>query len=111
MNAHTHTDWQVDGSTVYALNLEGSNRFTANVQPGWATDGRLRTESEECVANARLMAAAPCLLAALRDAEEFIANGIEYGYIRMPDADTPDSAHETPEIIRAAIAKATGAPP
>lgn len=44
---------------------------------------------------------------ALRDAlvvaDEFVTNGIALGYIRMPDADTPDSAHKTPGIIRAAL--------
>lgn len=57
--------------------------------------------------DARLIAAAPALLAACRAADQFIRNGIEFGYIRMPDPDTPDAAHETPEIIRAAIAAAT----
>jgi hypothetical protein len=41
---------------------------------------------------------------ALRCADQFITNGIELGYIRMPDADTPDSAHKTPGIIRAVLA-------
>jgi hypothetical protein len=59
-------------------------------------------------ANARLIAAAPDLLAALKVAEQFIANGIEFGYIRMPDQGTPDPAHETPRLIREAIAKAEG---
>lgn len=45
------------------------------------------------------------LLAALKVAAEFIDNGIEFGFIRMPDQDTPDSAHKTPQIIRDAIAK------
>lgn len=45
------------------------------------------------------------LVEALARAEQFIANGIELGYIRMPDADTPDTAHETPKILRALIAK------
>ena len=44
------------------------------------------------------------LEAALRCADQFITNGIELGYIRMPDADTPDSAHKTSSIIRAALA-------
>lgn len=43
--------------------------------------------------------------AALRRADQFITNGIELGFIRMPDASTPDPAHETPGIIRAALAK------
>lgn len=41
---------------------------------------------------------------ALRLAEEFIANGIELGFIRMPDADTPDPAHKALPTIRAALA-------
>lgn len=40
---------------------------------------------------------------ALRAAEQFIVNGIEMGYITMPDASTPDSAHETLPLIRAAL--------
>jgi hypothetical protein len=46
------------------------------------------------------------LLEALKAADRFISNGIEFGYIRMPDMDTPDAAHRTPHIIRGAIAKA-----
>ena len=42
---------------------------------------------------------------ALKDAEQFISNGIEYGFIRMPDDDTPDSAHKTLPRIRAALSR------
>nr|WP_315528235.1 hypothetical protein [uncultured Achromobacter sp.] len=42
-------------------------------------------------------------LAALQSAQRFIRNGVEFGYIRMPDADTPDPAHRTPGLIEAAI--------
>ncbi|WP_241134077.1 hypothetical protein [Achromobacter insuavis] len=42
-------------------------------------------------------------LEALEAARQFIGNGIELGYIRMPDADTPDPAHRTPGLIDAAI--------
>lgn len=45
------------------------------------------------------------LLAALKHADEFITNGIEFGFIRIPDKDTPDPARETPGIVKAAIAK------
>ncbi len=41
--------------------------------------------------------------AALVRADQFISNGIEFGFIRMPDTSTPDPAHETPEIVRAAL--------
>lgn len=46
------------------------------------------------------------LVHALRRADQFITNGIEFGFIRMPDAGTPDPAHETPGIIHAALRKA-----
>lgn len=49
-------------------------------------------------------------LAALKAARQFIVNGIEFGYIRMPDADTPDTAHDTLPTIEAAIA-ALSTPP
>lgn len=60
------------------------------------------------VAQKRISDAAPALLEALKKAKEFIENGIELGYIRMPDADTPDSAHNTLPMINAAIAAARG---
>ncbi len=65
MSKHTQQEWQRDGATVYALNVEGTNRFVAQVQGGWATQGRNRTDAEEVEANARLIAAAPELLEAL----------------------------------------------
>jgi hypothetical protein len=40
---------------------------------------------------------------ALTGAARFIKNGVEFGYIRMPDADCPDPAHETPGKVDAAI--------
>lgn len=39
----------------------------------------------------------------LRRAEQYISNGIEFGYIRLPQAD--DSARETLPLIRALIGK------
>ncbi|MBD9417620.1 hypothetical protein IB259_00100 [Achromobacter sp. ACM04] len=42
-------------------------------------------------------------LTALQAARQFISNGIELGFIRMPDADVPDPAHRTPGLIDAAI--------
>lgn len=64
-NKHTPQDWLRGGTTVYALNAEGTNRFSAQVQGGWSTSGRNRTEPAELEANARLIASAPELLEAL----------------------------------------------
>lgn len=59
-------------------------------------------------ANANIITAAPEMYEALERANVFITNGIKFGYIRMPDLECGDSAWETPEIIRKALAKARG---
>lgn len=48
---------------------------------------------------------------ALQTADQFITNGIELKFIRMPDADCPDRAHQTPGIIRAALKALAAEPP
>lgn len=73
MATHTPGDWKLtEGNMscmVYALDeTEGVNRFSALVQGGYSYHGRThkdRTTEEELSANARLIAAAPDLLAAL----------------------------------------------
>lgn len=44
-------------------------------------------------------------LAALQAARQFIRNGTALGFIRMPDAETPDPAHDTLPMIERAIAE------
>lgn len=46
---------------------------------------------------------ADALRKALEEARQFIVNGVELGYIRMPDADTSDTAHQTLPMIEAAL--------
>jgi hypothetical protein len=48
------------------------------------------------------------LLSALKRARQFIRNGIEWGYITMPEWNSRDSAIEVPAEIDAVIAKAEG---
>jgi hypothetical protein len=55
MTKHTPGPWLVEGRTVYALNDDGYNRFSALVQDA-------HTPGDELEANARLIAAAPELL-------------------------------------------------
>jgi hypothetical protein len=50
-------------------------------------------------------------LQALYRAKEFITNGVALGFIRMPDADTPDPAHGALPAIEAAIAAMQGSKP
>lgn len=44
------------------------------------------------------------LVEALEAADQFIRNGIEFGYIRMPSPSTPDPALETPDKVANALA-------
>lgn len=50
-------------------------------------------------------------IVALKAAQQFIRNGVAFGYIRMPDADCPDPARETPGLIDRALAAMAAAPP
>lgn len=52
-----------------------------------------------------LSEAAPEMAEALQKAKQFIENGIEMGFIRMPDPETPDSAHDTLPLIRTLLTK------
>lgn len=63
--------------------------------------------TDPSAANAHLIAAAPEMYEALRRADMFIANGVELGYITLPDVHE-DPATETPNLIKAALAKAAG---
>lgn len=67
---------------------------------------RLDRDAAETRANALLMAASKDLYEALKAAEQFISNGIELHFIRMPEP--PASAIETLPKIRAALAKVRG---
>ncbi len=103
--------WSPDGKTIkqdYRPLTEAGGCIIAGVMGG-STSGPYFIEiDEEVSANTRLIAAAPELLEALEHARLFIRNGVEIGYIRMPDADTPDPAHETLPRVEAALAKARG---
>lgn len=89
MTKHTQEEWLIagdNGDFVYALGPNGGNKFWAAV----ASAGSDSISAEEKAANARLIAAAPDLLAALID----LVEGHSMGGAKRG---------------RAAIAKATGA--
>lgn len=95
---HTPGPWLIaGGTTVYALNAHGYNRFSAQVQRGYA-DSKWPIEAEEMEANTRLIAAAPELLDALKDCLAFLERD-------MPVASSGPERRKA----SAAIAKATGA--
>ena len=101
MTAHTPGPWRIiDGTFVYKLDESEQNRFHLQVAAGFA--GRNRTSTEEIFANARLIAAAPDLLAAL----EIVVSDWTAQFER--------NGHLAPtwcKQARAAIAKATKAKP
>lgn len=99
--SHTPGEWLTDGNTVYALDEAGRvNRFSVMITGGYSSapvyGDRIRTTPEELAANARLIAAAPDLLAALRAAMHVL----EHTQV------TP-SGVERYERAKAAITKAT----
>lgn len=92
MTKHTQGPWLVEGRTVYALNDDGYNRFSALVQDA-------HTPGDELEANARLIAAAPELLEALEGVTDMAADMIpSMGFAGLALI----------EAARAAIAKARG---
>ena len=99
---HTPGPWVVDGEDV----IERTG-FLGGVYIAQNGNGRvaeafcncLVVEDEECRANARLIAAAPELLAALEDAESIFG----------PEEGEEHKAPHWAKRARAAIAKATGA--
>ena len=101
MSKHTEGPWTYrNGSRIYLDGIEVAQiSFTA---------GHLKESREQ----ARFIAAAcNChdeLLAACKAAAIFIRNGVDLGFIRMPDEEVPDPAHLVPEMLEAAIAKAEG---
>ena len=100
---HTPGPWEIDrfsfrGELPYLI----ATKF--DVICLFQQHNRIRVEDVE--ANAHLIAAAPDLLAACEKAKQFITNGVELGYIRLPDK--PDPALDTLPQICAAIAKAEG---
>jgi hypothetical protein len=100
---HTPGPWLLTGHTVYALDEVGqTNRFSCNMQAGYSYYGRTvkeRVSNDELTANARLIAAAPELLEALRIARMQVA-------LLGGEMDAVNS--DVLSIADAAIAKATG---
>jgi hypothetical protein len=80
------------------LNIYGNHASVANVHGTHPTGA---STEEEAIANARLIAAAPLMLAALRTALEAIGD-------TYAARDSDDDGESVRDIIADAIAKATG---
>ncbi len=100
-------EWKLEERTIYELNPQGTNKWTAYVQPGWAIDtgkmeGSTRTTETELEEVARLMHAAPALLNALMVMIAFDSRA----YIRQ--SDLAKDLLVAKKGAWAAIAQATG---
>ena len=103
---HTPGPWFSEGTTLYALNDDGVNRFQASLCPGYVTYSRRGekqwTSAEEVLANVALARAAPDLLEAL---EALVVETCDYNKIN--NLGDPEEQHNI-KLARAAIAKAKG---
>ncbi len=99
MSEHTSGPWHISKHFWWQIQGKEDGRIGSNViaEVSRTNIGR---------ANARLIAAVPDLLEACKKARQFIENGVENGYIHLPDK--PDSALDTLPQICTAIAKAGG---
>lgn len=80
--------------------MKAKARIQRDVQTAKATDlhERLTAADER----------ADVLEGLLRLARQFVTNGVELGYITMPDPETPDAAHDLVPMIDAALKPAEG---
>lgn len=111
MSKHTPGPWTMSGGrsritdTKTTFHFVGPDKIWIAAVP---YSDKTTEEHLASLADARLIAAAPDLYEALKEAEQFISNGIELGYITMPPTDSRDRALKVPGIIQAALAKAEG---
>jgi hypothetical protein len=80
--------------------------MTEQTALGYAIGLEARGYAAEASELRRLSTVNARLLEALNLANQFITNGIGFGFIRLPD-ETQDTAHKTQSIVRAAIELAT----
>jgi len=95
--------WMVISIVLIVIVLK--NDILPDIKNMWKREGEDNPNDEEI---ARLIAAAPEMLKVLERVNRFMTNGIECGYIYIPDKILNDPATETPEIVRRIIAKAKG---
>jgi hypothetical protein len=83
---HTPTPWLAEGKTVYALNENGTNRFSALVQAGFEFDGRrykMPASPEEIEANAAFIVRAcnshDALVKVAKNLRDYLGEGRKLG--------------------------------
>lgn len=99
---------------IQSITMDGSRVTDIEVVPVDAITGTQRCEPPNLVVKGCTvhntvtldLALVRALVEALEAADQFIRNGIELGFIRMPSQSTPDPAHKTPDMVSAALARA-----
>ncbi|PHR61816.1 MAG: hypothetical protein COA43_01205 [Robiginitomaculum sp.] len=99
-----HPDMGGNHQMTYSIRIP-CNSVGRTIHTIWLGGGRIN-DTKIVAANAHLIAAAPDMYEALERAKVFIENGIEFGYIQLPEQGDP--ALETPKLISTALAKAKG---
>jgi hypothetical protein len=81
-------------------------RPRARKEPNYADDAALIAETFAALPS--LLTALDQAVEALVSARQFIVNGVELGFIRLPDASTPDPAHDTLPLIERTLQSIEG---
>lgn len=94
----TDGEW-IKNECRYGFSIYTNNNVVVDTSDLEGRYGTIENESD-----ADLISASPNMAKALISAKQFINNGIEYGYINLPE--TGDSALEIIDIINKALIKA-----
>jgi len=99
------TPWKGKLSKGFMIETPKEHKLIASIFPGESANSIDSFEVHQD--NAHKIAAAPDMFRALELAQDFITNGVEFGYITLPETET-DPTHYVLPTIQAALAKARG---
>ena len=109
LSAHTPGPWRIETSPVRKTPcVFGGPQFNTWICGEIQSNNVTRIDTAECIANARLIAAAPEMLAALRNVQKLIAEAAMTGF-NCHDGDWAERLFASQHDTSTAIAKATGA--
>lgn len=109
MTQHTPGPWVISDAQIAPGGIVG--RYIAHKDGGMIAEALLNcrvTRDADMEANARLIAAAPDLLAALRIAADFMSIASDWNIDEAEINGEMKSTYDWLEVVQAAIAKATG---
>jgi hypothetical protein len=102
--SHTPGPWRVEHQrALSSVAVQGDGSRVARIPADYVTEDGEETHTAEALANARLIAAAPEMLEALRDAETELVEALDFARSEVRER----SIQKRLTKIRVAIAKAT----